>query len=129
MGLSVTRLVSRSGLPGRDCRIQGNGTGIPEEEHLAVFHAQPTEGFAARSRMAIFEETHLHCLVLVLALVPAPVLEQQHGHAFGQLLLDVLAEHVAERPAGHAGNLTAFPASDTAGIVGHVAGRGCLEGS
>ena len=79
--------------------------------------------------MAIFEVTHLRCLVLVPVPVLVPVLEQRHGHAFEQPLLDVLAEHVAGRPAGHAKNLTAFPASDIAGIVGRVAGRGCLEES
>jgi hypothetical protein len=129
MGLSVIHLVSRSDLLERGCRSQGNGTEIPEEEHLAVFHAQPTEGFVARSHMAIFEATHLYCSMFVLGPVPVPVLEQWHGHAFGQPALDVPAARVAERLAGHAGNWTAFPTSDIAGIVGRVAGRECPVGS
>ena len=98
---------------------------------MAVFHAQPTEGFDARLRMAIFEVIHSYCSMFVLVPVPAlvPVLEQRHGHAFGQPALDVLAVHVAERPAGHAGNLTASPTSGIAGTVGRAAGRGCLLGS
>lgn len=128
MGLSVTHLVSRSDLLEGGCRSQGNGTGTPEEEHLAVFHAQPTEGFDARLRTVISEVTHSCCSMfgLVPAPAPVPVLEQQHGHAFGQPALDVPAARVAERPAGHAGNWTAFPTSDIVGIAGRAAGRGYL---
>jgi len=61
--------------------------------------------------------------------VLALVLEQRHGHAFGQPVLGVLAERVAAPLAVRARNSTASPTSGIADTIGHAAGRGYLEGS